>query len=101
MNTVQRTCRVDIFDDDERHRWQALRETMRAARTDVRELPDGYAVRFGAQPALFAQVAEWITLERRCCAFLDFGLDWSGAEGVRLRLTGGPGVKEFLREARA
>ncbi|HZF05775.1 MAG TPA: hypothetical protein VE932_15690 [Patescibacteria group bacterium] len=51
---------------------------------------------FGADPALFVQVAEWITLERRCYAFLDFGLDWFGAETVRLRLTGGPGVKAFL-----
>ena len=96
MNTVERTCRIDVLDDDARHRWQALREAMRTARTDVRELPDGYAVGFGADPALFVQVAEWITLERRCCPFLDFGLDWFGAETVRLRLTGGPGVKAFL-----
>jgi len=43
-------------------------------------------------------VAEWITLERRCCPFLDLGLDWSASNRVSLTLTGGPGVKTFLAE---
>ena len=37
-----------------------------------------------------------ITLERPCCSFLAFRLDWSERDGVLLRLTGGPGVKAFL-----
>ena len=92
-------CRVDLLDDAQRLRWRALRETMHAARPATRELPDGYVLRFDADPALFLQVAEWITLERHCCPFLAFGLEWSDTEGMRLRLTGGLGVKEFLARA--
>jgi hypothetical protein len=42
------------------------------------------------------EVAEWITLERRCCSFLTFELDWAERDGVVLSLTGGSGVKAFL-----
>jgi len=62
----------------------------------TRERPDGYAVRVPSDPALFLQVAEWITLERRSCPFLSFGPDWSESEAVWLRLTGGAAVKAFL-----
>ncbi len=101
MTNVEYTCRVDVLDDAERLRWQTLRKAMHAAREEARELPDGYAVRFKSDPALFLQVAEWITLERRCCPFLAFGLDWPQGEALRLRLTGEPGVKEYLTGALA
>jgi hypothetical protein len=48
---------------------------------ETRGLPDGYAVRFPSDPTLFVKVAEWITLERLCCSFLAFGLDWSERDG--------------------
>ena len=89
-------CRVDILDDAQRRRWQQLRQTMYAMRVGTRELPDGLAVTFKPDPALFIQVAVWITLEQLCCPFLAFGLDWSAGDSVELRLSGGPGVKEFL-----
>jgi hypothetical protein len=44
-------------------------------------------------------VAEMISFESRCCQFLDFQLDVKrGGASITLRLTGGEGVKEFLRE---
>ena len=96
MTNAEYTCRADVFDDAERLRWQALRNTMHAAREEACELPDGYAVRFRSDLRLFIQIAEWITLDRRCCMFLAYGLDWSQDGGVQLRLTGGLGVKAFL-----
>lgn len=72
---------------------------MKAAARERRELPDGYAIAFAADPQLFRDLAEWITLERRCCPFLTLGLEWSADDVVWLRLTGGPGVKEFLATA--
>ena len=89
------TCRLDVLEGPQTLRYQELRKAMKGA-GETRELPDGYAVRFPSDPTLFVQVAEWITLERRCCSFLAFGLDWSERDGVLLRLTGGPGVKRFL-----
>ena len=96
MTDTQYRCATEALDGAERLRYQGLRTVMKAAFSATRELPDGYAMRFPPDPGLFLQVAEWVTLERRCCPFLAFGLDWSGSEAPQLRLTGGPGVKAFL-----
>ena len=88
-------CRLDALEGPQRLRQQELRSAMQDT-GETRELPDGYAVHFPSDPTLFVKVAEWITLERLCCSFLAFGLDWSERDGVLLRLTSGPGVKTFL-----
>jgi hypothetical protein len=66
--------------------------------TDVREraeIPGGYAFRFDADA--FDELARWITLERRCCPFLDFGVQLtSGGGPIWVRLTGPAGTREFL-----
>jgi hypothetical protein len=51
---------------------------------------------FPADAAVFLQLAEWISLERRCCPFLEFALEWKQDDSVSVRLTGQPGVKEFI-----
>jgi hypothetical protein len=89
-------CLLDVFDDAERARYGALRAAMKAGTTGTHALPDGYAVRLKPDATLFQQAAEWITLERRCCPFLDLGLEWSAADAVSVRLTGGPDVKAYL-----
>ena len=88
-------CRLDALEGSQTLRYQELRRAMKDA-GETRELPDGYAVRFPSDPTLFVKVAEWITLERLCCSFLAFELDWSERDGVVLRLTGGPSVKALL-----
>ena len=55
-------CRLDVFDGPEKLRYEALREAMKAAVEEIRELAEGYAARLRPDPALFRQVAEWITL---------------------------------------
>jgi hypothetical protein len=89
-------CRLDALGEAERLRQQALRSALHEAVTETQELPDGYALRLTADPALFLHVAEWVTLERRCCPFLSFALDWPAGGAAWLRLTGGPDVKTFL-----
>ncbi|HEY7653908.1 MAG TPA: hypothetical protein VIG07_13890 [Methylomirabilota bacterium] len=93
MNTL--TCRLDALEGAQTLRYQELRRAMNSV-GKIRELPDGYALRFPSDPTLFVKLAEWITLERLCCSFLAFGLDWSERDGVLLKLTGGQGVKTFL-----
>ena len=91
-------CQLDVFDDAERRRYQALRERLGERRLGTRELPDGMAVLYPAEPALFLDVAEWITLERRCCPFLSFALEFAAdPPSIRLRLVGGEDVKRFLQ----
>jgi hypothetical protein len=43
-------------------------------------------------------LARWVDGERRCCPFLRFEIDKEPLEGpLWLRLTGAPGVKDFLQ----
>jgi hypothetical protein len=90
-------CRPYALDAVQRERQRALLAEVRQLAIGTEELPDGMAVRFPAEAAVFLKVAEWISLERRCCAFLDFALEWKEAGGVSARLTGPAGVKEFLK----
>ena len=74
------------------------RHVFRAAE-EVRELSDGYAFRLPAAPDTLLKAVEFISLERLCCAFLGFALEVEPEGGpVWLRLTGGEGVKAFIRE---
>ena len=77
MSDVEFTCRLDALDTAEQRRYQALRTAMKAAVEDVTPLPDGYALRLRADAAVFRDVSEWITLERRWCPFLALGLEWT------------------------
>ena len=89
-------CGLDRLDGTEQGRYGALRAAMRLAVEETRDLPDGYAIRLRPDVTIFREVAEWISLERRCCPFLCLTLQWSDRNAVWLTLAGGPGVKEFL-----
>jgi hypothetical protein len=88
-------CRADALDKEQRARQKALLETVRRTAVVARELPDGFLLSVPTDGALFVQLAEWISLERRCCPFLEFALEWK-TDGVSVRLTGPEGVKEMI-----
>ena len=92
-------CRIDTLDRHQRRRQQELLALMRGSAQSQDELTDGYAFRLPADPVLFQQAAEWIGLERRCCPFVRFALEWADDDSVRVRFTGAPGVKPFLSAA--
>jgi hypothetical protein len=91
-------CHLNALDREQRRRHQSLTAQLRAAVQETRELPDGYSFRLPSDEATIQRTAEWITLERRCCPFIDFGLE-AGREGgpLWLSLTGREGVKPFLK----
>ncbi len=100
-------CNLFALSDTERDRHHALGEKLMSAVTKVTELPDGYALSLDlkklpvdaqGKPWCVVEVAQWVEMESRCCPFLDFGIELHGKGGlVTLRLTGGPGVKDFLK----
>ncbi|HLN58607.1 MAG TPA: hypothetical protein VK416_08590 [Thermoanaerobaculia bacterium] len=100
-------CDPNALSNSQRERHRTLGEKLRGAVADRVELANGYSLvldldRLTADSAGFpfcvVEVAEWVDLESRCCPFLEFGIDVP-AKGrvVRLRLTGGNGVKSFLK----
>jgi hypothetical protein len=91
-------CNLKALDSEQRRRHQSLTAQLRAAVQESRELPDGYSFRLPSDEATIQRTAEWITLERRCCPFLAFGLEVDRENGpLWLSLTGREGVKPFLK----
>ena len=64
----------------------------------VEEVTDGYRFSLASEPDVIVKAAEFITLEKLCCPFLNFALEVDAGGPVWLRLTGRAGVKDFIRE---
>lgn len=100
MNSITPiACNLNAIDAETRPRYQALVTKLKSAILDRGETPLGYRYRLASGLEL-AEVAEWISLERLCCPFLDFRLEISGtAREWYLTLEGPTGVKEILNHA--
>ncbi len=97
-STVPLACNLKAFTPQERQEWRAGLDRFHSAVTSTRELKDGYEFHVDPARASLAQVAAWIELERKCCPFFDYRLDVQGGNGsLSVSLTGGEGVKEFIR----
>jgi hypothetical protein len=71
---------------------------LRKRQKSMRELPDGYEFEFPADNGTYQLLAEWAFQERLCCPFFDIDLRFDRESGpLRLRLTGRPGTKEFIK----
>lgn len=67
---------------------------------EIQELPNGWAWRLPSTPEMLKLVAEDMNLERLCCPFVHYTLELERNRGpFWYRMTGGDGVKEFLRMA--
>jgi hypothetical protein len=65
---------------------------------EVRELDDGYALRFPTEAGIVEELGRFIAFERVCCAFLNFALLVKAAGGpIWLELTGSDEAKSYLR----
>lgn len=91
-------CNLKAIGAAERPHYNDLMKRLRAATRGRSELPDGYALKLDGKAINLREVAEWISLERRCCPFLTFQLSPSGdkADSV-LKLSGPEGVKALLQ----
>ena len=93
-------CDLDAISASDRPRYNELRKMLAASAVGKRDLPDGIAVKIATDRMPLAQLAEWISFERKCCPFFEFKIDVAPKSGpVWLSLTGRPGVKEFLAQA--
>src|SRR5215472_11054560 len=90
-------CDLKALNPAERAQHQALTAKLVEAVVAQDELANGYALALDPTRLAVPKLAEWAALEARCCPFLDFGIDLSPrAATLRLRLTGGEHVKDFL-----
>lgn len=101
METTQNTplaCNMAAFNVEQGERHQTLARQLFESIKEIQELSGGYAFRFPMESSLCIAVAEFITLERLCCPFLNFVLEVEPEDGpLWLKLTGSDGVKQVLR----
>ena len=63
----------------------------------VEETPRGWRLELPAQPRLFRTAASWIALERLCCPFVGFHLQWTVRGRVLVEAVTGAAGREALR----
>ena len=69
-----------------------------SAVSEVREMPDGYALAFPGGAVWLTQLAEFIAFERRCCPFFTFELRCEPQQGpLWLTVRGPEGTKEMFQ----
>lgn len=91
-------CDLLALDHEQRKRHSVLAKDLLAKHLELRELPDGYGLRFPNDRLLFTAISEWATLEQLCCPFLTLTLELHHDLGpMWLKVTGTDGVKDFLR----
>ena len=89
--------RLALTPEQRKRHFDELGPALRAMRTGVRELPDGYEFEFPADMKTYQLVAEWVAGERLCCPFFDIDLHSERENGpLSLRLTGREGAKQFI-----
>jgi len=92
------SCNLSALDQEQRKRHDSLARDLFPKHLEIKELPDGYGLRFPNNRLLFIGLSEWITLEQLCCPFLTISLELHrDQEPIWLKATGKDGVKNFLR----
>ena len=94
----QFVCDMSAMDVDQRARHSTLAMRLRPAVETFDELADGYAARFAYAPDTVLALAEFVTLERRCCPFLTLAVRLEREDGpLWLDISGPTGAKPFIR----
>jgi hypothetical protein len=91
-------CDLSLLSRSERDRLMELSDELFGGVREVRELSDGYEFRYpDASGELIAKLAEWISLDRKCCSFLKHGIFTEPhRDHAWLHLTGPLGAKESI-----
>ena len=91
-------CDLNALTPAERERRRTLVGALARAIVGRAELDHGFELRVDSAKLDLPALAEWIALERRCCPFLQFRVELAAGDGpVTITLSGGDGVKDFLR----
>ena len=91
-------CNLKALSTKERARHMLLTLEIERARVETIELANGFAFRFQDGTVSLADLAEWVSAERKCCPFFDFEIEQQADNGpLWLKLRGKEGAKAFMR----
>lgn len=90
-------CNMNALTKAERAKYGKVTRSLMRAVQEQKELQEGFAFRLPRKA--LPTVAEWVSLESRCCPFFTFGIDVTKDNGpIWLRVTGPDGVKAFIQD---
>lgn len=90
-------CEMNAIPPEQRDAHLAVIKTLFQSVESIRELPNGYEFQLSNESEVLLAAAEFISRERLCCPFFDFGLEVECEGGaVCLSLTGREGVKPLI-----
>lgn len=93
-------CTPNAIPAEERSRWVELGRKVYGAVEAVHELADGYACRLPGDARSLRDVAEYVSRDRLCCAFLRWTIRVEPERGeLWLIITGSAAAKQLLRES--
>lgn len=92
-------CRLDALTPSEQKRRGELAASLRSAIRAIEDLPNGYEISLLVEKISQADLKELAAYERRCCAFMTVSVEQPIGSNAVLTITGGEGVKEFVRAA--
>ena len=99
LDEIPIACVLAVLTDTEQERRQWLAERLFGTVQQIRELDNGFALELPDEDEIWMQMAEFVTLERRCCPFLSFALYSSEEQRpTQFHITGRSGVKAFLQQ---
>ena len=91
-------CDMNVLSPAQREMHISTSRDVFSSLRQIRELSNGYEFRLDGSNVI-VKAAEFISLEKLCCPFLNFRLQVEAENGsVWLALTGREGVKAFVRE---
>ena len=93
-------CAIDeqALDAAQRDRHTKVRQQVMLEIQEIKELPNGYALRLPLDAVMIQVAAEFISFEQKCCSFFGFNLEIEPNNGpLWLAFTGDAGAKEFLQ----
>jgi hypothetical protein len=91
-------CNLKALSVKERARHMQLTYEIERANVETVEMANGFAFRFQNGTVSLAELAEWISAERKCCPFFDFEIEQQADDGpLWLKLRGKEGAKAFMR----
>jgi hypothetical protein len=101
QNETVIACDPSALTPSQQERWvKEIVPKLYSAVQEIQELPNGWAWRLPSTSEILLLLAEDLNIDRLCCPFVHYTLEIEPNRGpFWLRMTGGEGVKEFLRMA--
>ncbi|HTK81695.1 MAG TPA: hypothetical protein VL633_05340 [Bacteroidota bacterium] len=97
-NVTPFACDMSVMTPEEREHHAEVGRKMFGMVKEVKELRDGFALRFDVDSAMISTVAQFVEKERLCCPFMKFTVEVGQEHGpLWVSITGRKGAKEFIR----